>query len=381
MWTSADGSILHTATSDDHADNFMLDQPVAPQNSFSTGIISEGSPSAPIGPFINTTGINQTKLYHCSVHPAFMKGTLIITSAIVTTTTTTTSTTTTTLGNQAPSADSLAPVNISTAPGAAQSFTASFSDPNGWQNIADASLSLSGNTNNESVHYNPATNQFTLMGAGGDCSPGQAATLSDGNLTLNCAASSVSSNGTILTVTYNLTPQPPLSGYPYLLIISVTDQGGASNSKTPGTWVVNRPPSANSVTPMNSMTGVGMGQMFTAVYSDPDGWQNIAAANLYFSGNGGMHNEWLHYLAAPNLFTMMGSNDTCSPGQAKMLTNGYLTLDCSASSISGTGTMLTVIFQVTPEMPSSGIMYNMFSAASDQAGAANAIFAGTWEIQ
>jgi hypothetical protein len=143
----------------------------------------------------------------------------------------------------------------------------------------------------------------------------------------------------------------------------------------------NQPPNADGVTPSNSMTEAGMSQMFTAAYSDPDGWQNIAAANLYFSGNGGMHNEWLHYLIAPNLFTMMGSNDSCSPGQMKMLTNGYLTLDCSFSSVSGSGNTLTVVFQATPEMPSSGIHYNIFSAASDQYGAAHAIFAGTWDIE
>jgi len=325
--------------------------------------------------------------YRCTLHPPNpaigypgMQGVIHVIGG-GTTTSTTTTTTTTTMPNQPPSANSLTPVNISTEPGVAQSFTAGYSDSDGWQNISDAGLSLSGATHNESVHYDPTTNKFTLVGASGDCSPGNGATLTNGFLTLNCGTSNASGLGNTLTVTYNLTPQPPLSGAPYQLIIGVVDQGGANNSKTAGYWIVNRRPSADSVSPMNSMTEPMMSQMFTAVYSDPDGWQNIAAANLYFSGNGGMHNEWLHYLAAPNLFTMMGTNDTCSPGQAKMLTNGYLTLDCSSSSISGSGTMLTVVFQVTPEMPSSGIMYNMFSAASDQAGAAYAIFAGTWQIQ
>jgi len=36
---------------------------------------------------------------------------------------------------------------------------------------------------------------------------------------------------------------------------------------------------------------------------------------------------------------------------------------------------------VTPQAPSSGIQYNIFTAASDQAAAAYAIFAGTWQIQ
>jgi len=283
--------------------------------------------------------------------------------------------------NHPPSANSLTPVNISTEPGVAQSFTAGYSDPDGWQNISDASLLLSGVTHNELMHYNPATDKFTLLGASGNCSPGQMATLSNGFLTLNCVASSVSSYGTTLMVTFNLTPQPPLSGAPYQLIIGVVDQGGANNSKTAGYWIVNRPPSADSVSPMNSTTAVGTAQTFTAVYSDPDGWQNIAAANFYLSGNGGLHNEWLHYLVAPNLFTMLGTSDSCNPGQAKTISNGYLTLDCGASGISGSGTTLTVTFVVTPLAPSSGIQYNNFSAASDQAAAAYAIIAGTWGIQ
>jgi hypothetical protein len=135
------------------------------------------------------------------------------------------------------------------------------------------------------------------------------------------------------------------------------------------------------VSPTNSTTPVGTVQTFTTVYSDPDGWQNIAAANFYLAGNGGLHNEWLHYLVAPNLFTMLGTNASCSPGQATTLSNGFLTLNCATSSVSGSGNVLTVTYRVTPQVPSSGTNYNIFSAASDQGGAAHAIFAGTWQIQ
>jgi photosystem II stability/assembly factor-like uncharacterized protein len=144
----------------------------------------------------------------------------------------------------------------------------------------------------------------------------------------------------------------------------------------------NSSPSANAVSPMNSTTPVNTAQTLTTVYSDPEGWQDIAAASLYFSGNGGVHNEWLHFFVAPSLFTMMGSNDSCSPGQAKTISSGYLTLDCGASSISGSGNTLTIIYHLTPQPSSSGLQYNIFSTASDQGGgAAAAIFAGRWNIQ
>src|SRR4029453_10478887 len=74
VWSNGD-VLSHTATSDDHSDTFALDQPVAPANSFSTAVLSAGGSSSSIGPFINPTGSPQTKPYHCSFHPATMKGT------------------------------------------------------------------------------------------------------------------------------------------------------------------------------------------------------------------------------------------------------------------------------------------------------------------
>jgi len=279
-----------------------------------------------------------------------------------------------------PSAYWVMPVNIVTTPSVGQSFTTFYADRSGFAAISDSSFTLAGPSHTETLHYNPASNTITLQGAGGSCTPGQSATLSDGNLILDCSQSSVFTSGVFLSVTYYVTPQPSLSGQPYQLKVAAAEMGGATSSKTLGSWTINRTPSAVNCTPTNSTTPVGTTQTFVCVNSDPDGYQNIAAANLYFSGNGGVHNEQLHYLLAPNLFTMMGSNDICSPGQAKTLTSGYLTLNCATSSISGSGTTLTITFRVTPQAPSSGIQYNNFSSASDQAGAANAIFAGSWQI-
>jgi hypothetical protein len=228
------------------------------------------------------------------------------------------------------------------------------------------------------VEYNQSTNQFTMAGADGSCAPGQATIVTDGYLALNCAASTVSGSGTTLTITFNLTPQPPPSGAPYLEEISVTDQLGVSNSKTLGYWIINRPPSVGTTSPMNSTTPVGTEQTFTIVYSDPDGWQNIAAANFYMSGNGGAINQWLHYIPAPNLFIMMGTNDVCSPGQAMTLSNGTLSFNCATSTATGVGTNLTIVFKATPLL--GGIQYNFFNGTSDQAGAAFAVFGGTWQI-
>ena len=284
------------------------------------------------------------------------------------------------LPTNGPSAYWLMPMNVNTAPSAAQTFTAFYADPGFYTNLSDSSLTLTGVgiSRTETVHYNPGTNTFTLQGAGGSCSPGDSATLSDGNLTLNCSSSSASGSGTMLTVVFNLTPQPPLSGAAYQLMISVVDQSNASNSKTPGNWIINRVPGVGNASPMNSTTPVGTLQTFTIVYSDPDGYQNIAAANFYMAGNGGVINQWVHYLPAPNLFTLMNSTDFCNPGQAKTLSSGSLSFNCATSTVSGVGTNLTIVFKVTPL--TGGINYQFFNAASDQAGGNFATFGGTWTI-
>ena len=193
MWSNTDGAVPHTATSDDHTDNLTLTQPVAPGNSFSTPFIAGGTSSASIGPFV--TAVTQTKLYHCSLHPN-MKGTLIILPH----------------QNHPPSADNVSPMNSTTGPGTVQIFTAVYSDPDGWQDIAAANFYLAGGLHNEWLHYLVAPNLFTMLGTNDFCSPGQAKTISSGFLTLDCAASSVSGSGTVLTVTFRVTPQPSFIG-------------------------------------------------------------------------------------------------------------------------------------------------------------------------
>jgi plastocyanin len=317
-------------------------------NAFTTGFVFTYT--------FNTLG---TCTYYCILHPPTMQGQVNVSPP----------------HNHLPTNESLTPVNISTEP-SVQNFTAIYADPQGHSHIADTILVLSGIERGEVLHYNPQTDRFTFQGVGGDCRPGHPGTLSNNALTLDCNASSASGSGDILTVTYNLTPN--LVPGAYRMIMAVSDQDGASSSKDMGYWILNRRPTAESVTPMNSATQAGMEQTFTSVYSDPDGYQNIAEASLYLAG--GMHNEWLHYISAAHLFFIMGAPGVCTPGQATTLSNGFLTLDCANSSVSRSGNMLTVTFRVTPLGPSSGINYNIFLGVSDHAGAAHGAFGGTWQI-
>jgi hypothetical protein len=203
--------------------NTMLTIPNVSEGTFYIGAVADNTNLVEEGNEMNN-GL-------ASNYPIILSLTTTTTTSTTTTTTTTTtsSTTTTTVPNPPPSAVNLTPVNIYTLPGEVQIFTAVYSDPNGWQNLSDVRLSLSGAMHNEMLHYNPQTDRFSLAGTSGDCSPGQAAALANAYLTLNCGSSTASGSGTNLTVTYNLTPHPPISGAAYLLVIAAMDQGGASN--------------------------------------------------------------------------------------------------------------------------------------------------------
>jgi subtilisin family serine protease/glucose/arabinose dehydrogenase len=280
--------------------------------------------------------------------------------------------------NQPPGAGTLTPANVLTSPGTAQRFTATYSDPDGFQNISDATLYIVGGGHNQWAHYSPSTNSFSLTGAAGGCTPGQAATLSTSFLTLNCSGSSASGSGTALTVNFSFTPQTSFSGVQYQTVLLVFDQTGQSIGKQAGSWNVNRVPSPNTLTPSNVTTAPGTAQSFTATYSDPDGFQNLNDASLYIAGGG--NNQWAHYSPGTNSFTLTGAAGSCAPGQATTLSTLFLTLNCSGSSASGSGTALTVTFSFTPQAASSGTQYEMVPLVFDQTGQSVGKQLGSWTI-
>src|SRR5262249_16263375 len=150
-----------------------------------------------------------------------------------------------------------------------------------------------GGPNDEWAHYNLQTNRFTLDGAAGSCTPGSSGTLMTASMSLSCSTSGASGSGTNLSVTFNLTPQPSFPGPINSMFIAVADQAGQTGGKGGGYWVVDRPPVAVSMMPGNVSTSPGSPQVFTAAYSDPDGYLNISDATIYFGAF--QHTEWVHY--------------------------------------------------------------------------------------
>jgi hypothetical protein len=121
-------------------------------------------------------------------------------------------------------------------------------------------------------------------------------------------------------------------------------------------------------------------QSFTATYSDPDGWQNIANAFFSITVTGHEeHNQRVGYSPATNSLTLLGAGGSCMPGQSGTLSTSALTLNCGASSASGSGTTLMVTFSLTPQISLTGT-HPLRISVSDLAGAIDSKSAGQWTV-
>jgi len=116
------------------------------------------------------------------------------------------------------------------------------------------------------------------------------------------------------------------------------------------TWV-NEPPSVGSADPGNGGCNPGQPVVFTTSYSDPNGWEDISRA-LFEVGDGeSAHSVLLRYSADDNRIWLRDEGDSqwlggYEPGTQTIIENGRVTVDLSASSVSGEDDGLQVRWSV-----------------------------------
>lgn len=129
-------------------------------------------------------------------------------------------------------------------------LTASFSDPNGWQNIYYilllANTSINGN-NSLYCLYNQNTNKLYLRNDAntawlGGFSPGANNIIENANAKINCLNSRVTGSGNELTVTLQLSFKQPLSGARNVYLYAVDDSSNIDGWKQKGELCIIREP-------------------------------------------------------------------------------------------------------------------------------------------
>lgn len=136
----------------------------------------------------------------------------------------------------------------------------------------------------------------------------------------------------------------------------------------------NATPQVVSVTPSSGIIPINTPTNFTSVYSDADGWQNLAKAQLLINtSTNGAKCFYAYYDQNANKFYLR--NDTnkswlggYAPGSANIIQNSYATLDCSRSTISGSGTTLSVSWSIAFKSTFTGSKY-LYLYVTDDTGA------------
>lgn len=148
---------------------------------------------------------------------------------------------------------------------------------------------------------------------------------------------------------------------------------------SPYTGIVS--PSSGSSKPNSSVT-------FTTCYFDFDGWQNIRFVDLLINSELDLRNcFYAYYNQNTNRLYLLNDTGTVwlggfTPGSKNIIENSYAKLDCSGTTISGSGDKLTVKWKVTFKSTFvSPLIKKIYLWVEDDTNANSGwVKAGTWLV-
>jgi hypothetical protein len=269
------------------------------------------------------------------------------------------------------------PVNVSVTPssgsGSSQVFSFVFSDPAGYQDLAWQQVIISSTTGGCYIFYSPPNN---LVFFGNDAGAlavgpqvlGTAGTLQNSHCSLNVGASAVSGSGNNLTLRLAFSFQGGLAGTMTVYAITGSMSGLNSGWQNMGTWTaVNPAPSVVSVTPSS---GSGSSQIFSFVFFDPAGYQDLAWQQVIIDSPAG--GCYIFYSRSNSLVYF--GNDAgalaLGPqilGTAGTLQNSHCSLNVGTSYVSGSGNNLTLRLAFSFQGAIAGTM-NVYAVTGSVSG-------------
>jgi len=290
--------------------------------------------------------------------------------------------------NSVPTITSLTPSAVAATPNVYYNLAAAFDDADGYQNIQYVytiiNTSASG-TNAPYLYYNQTTNLLYLRNDAnnawlGGFAPGSANVLENNSCKLDCSATTVSGNGTALTVNWAIAVKPVLVGNKNIYLYVKDKLNAYVNYTNMGTWsVANHAPTLGAITPASGTVAPGVAKTFTTLYSDPDGYTDIKDVKLIVGPDATTlaNNVQLYYNQQENkLYLRDDTNGTWlggfAPGSGNTIENSQCALDCSQTTVSGSDTTLTVGWNITFKPAYSGKAYNTYLYVADSYGVATA---------
>jgi hypothetical protein len=218
---------------------------------------------------------------------------------------------------------------------------------------------------------------------------GSAGTLSNSQCSVNVGGSSVSASGTTLTLNLAISFQAAFAGAKgiFMEVQSATQDSGWSNL---GSWTVtsgggggsNGPPAPVSVTPHSSS---GSSQTFAFTFTDPNGATDIVSTQMDINAQLSATNAcYFYYSRASNALYLASDagawQGPVTVGGSGTLSNSQCTVNAATSSVSASGTTLTLNLAISFEAGfagAKGIFMELQNATVDSGWSQ----LGTWTVQ
>jgi hypothetical protein len=217
-----------------------------------------------------------------------------------------------------------------------------------------------------------------------------------------CVASGINrvafSDGTVANVAVTLSGSTPvsigLSGVGAAssagFLITVPASGGqvsvASPAPTAPTTTGGRLPSSTSAPSVVSMSesGSGTAATFSAVYGDSAGFGQLTKVQFEMVEASGIAGCWVYYVPQSNTLWLFDDNQTTTlgpitPGGSGTLSNSQCVLSAAGSSVSGSGTNLSVALALSFESAFAGIQ-NIYLYAQDSASSTGWQLWASWLV-
>lgn len=146
-------------------------------------------------------------------------------------------------------------------------------------------------------------------------------------------------------------------------------------------------PTLGTITPSSGSSTPDTAKTFTCIYSDASGWTHLKEVNLLIntSSTALTNSAYLYYDQNTNLLYLRNDANTAwlggyAPGASNVIENSYAKLTCASTTVSGSGTTLTVNWSIIFKTPFTGTRKTYLYATDDVNISVGWTQKGTWTL-
>ena len=262
--------------------------------------------------------------------------------------------------NFAPATVSVTPSAANAMPNWYRTFTATYEDTNGWQDLRDVYLmwNTSAADNVQQMRYEVSTRKVYLRNDAntawiGGFAVGTDTQLSNTNLTVDVGTTSAVTTTTQVRVTWTFMPKQPATSVNWTVYLKAVDSASQSTGwVSRGTWRVNMFPNVGGMSPASGSATAGTPQVFSTTYSDEDGAGTISTVYLRATMQAAPYTEHLraYYNRTTNKLYLLKDGSWAgglTPGVPGTVETSLAILDAGASSVTQSAKILTVNWSIT----------------------------------